>query len=74
MSIVRFASICDIPDCGARSAEYSAFYRCSECSCDLCPEHQVEGTVDEETGTALCHDCFFNGACARIFNAKRGSE
>jgi hypothetical protein len=57
MSLTRFASICDVPGCGKRSAEYTAWPHCIACGRDLCPVHRSVGSYDEETGTALCLDC-----------------
>ena len=59
MTLVRFASICDIPGCGARSEEYSSWPVCGECNRDICPVHQVPGTLEQDEGVnrALCHDC-----------------
>lgn len=61
MATVRFASICDVPDCGARSDEYSVWPVCSECGRDICMTHQVVNTLDEEQNKALCHDCLNMG-------------
>jgi len=57
MALVKFATICDVPDCGSRSPEYQAWPCCSECLRDLCPDHQVPGSFDEESRIAVCHDC-----------------
>ena len=57
MSIVRFANICDVPGCGNRSEEYTAYPECKECGRDICPKHQVKESLDEERNSALCHGC-----------------
>lgn len=57
MSTVRFATVCDAKDCGARSKEYSRHAVCRECLDDFCESHIVPGTLDEESGKALCLGC-----------------
>ena len=52
MSMVRFASICDI--CGKRGEEYFAFPYCRECGRDLCPEHRNPDYGDGENNRGLC--------------------
>lgn len=64
MSIVRFASICDL--CGSRSAEYSAFPSCGECAADICPKCTVTATLDEESGKALCINCDEEPECCCV--------
>lgn len=55
MSIVQFASICDI--CDARSEEYSKFPSCRDCGADVCELHVVPQSLDEERGKCLCTMC-----------------
>ena len=53
--IVKFAALCDYPDCGARSEEYRAWPSCRLCGGDFCPAHAAPGEEVEEE-----HD-HFNG-------------
>lgn len=55
MSIVRFATLCDI--CQKRSEEYSRWYTCRDCGSEVCNEHLLVGTEDSETGTGICVRC-----------------
>lgn len=65
--MVRFATTCDVVTkinggtrmCGKRSIEYVAFPSCRECYANVCPEHQVPGTLVEDEGrnACLCLEC-----------------
>ena len=57
MSMVRFATLCDVPGCGARSPEYAGWAYCRECLEDVCDAHIVPGSRDDESGRALCLKC-----------------
>jgi hypothetical protein len=58
MSMVRFATVCDGPGCGERSAEYQAFPSCKVCGGDFCPECAEGDFYDEERNQTLCKVCY----------------
>lgn len=65
--MVRFTTTCDFKAhtgdeaCGRRAGEYTSWPHCRECGMDLCPEHQVPGSLIDadvdQPATALCVDC-----------------
>lgn len=67
MTMVKFATICDAPDCGKRSEEYTGWPSCRACMLDTCPEHTVPGSLQEHerdrdgeaimTQDVYCKDC-----------------
>lgn len=69
MVMVKFATLCDAPDCGKRSDEYTGWPTCRACLLDICPEHTVPGSVKERehedadgnvdgiVQTVYCLDC-----------------
>lgn len=59
MAMVRFATTCDLCIEEKRSPEYTAWPSCRECLQDVCPEHQVAGSLKESDGkeTVLCVEC-----------------
>ena len=71
MTLVRFASKCDAPDCGRRSEEGANWPSCRSCGLDICPDHTVPGSLkqserdrSDEDGTeaimtesVYCLDC-----------------
>ena len=65
---VKFATLCDAPECKKRSEEYGAWPRCRGCLLDICPDHAVPGSHHEEernvdgedvqtAGTVYCLEC-----------------
>ena len=61
MSIVRFASLCDI--CGQRSAEYEVWPTCRQCGQDVCPVCTSPGSFEDcdDHWTAICVECAKHG-------------
>lgn len=57
MSTVRFADLCDFPSCRTRSDEYSRHAVCRECLRDICEAHVAPGSLQDDTGRALCLGC-----------------
>lgn len=55
MSLVRFASLCDV--CDSRSPEYQGWLMCRECLLDICPDCMEPGSDDGESGRCLCRRC-----------------
>jgi hypothetical protein len=55
--IIKFATVCDMPNCKEVSAEYSTFPTCRECGRDVCYGHQATDSLNEEQGTAICNSC-----------------
>ena len=55
MSMHMFHTKCDV--CGKPSAEYESFPWCNECMLDVCSDHWVPGTHNNETGRVLCTNC-----------------
>lgn len=47
MTLVKFAAICDAPGCDARSEEYRGWPSCRACLLDTCPDHAVEGSLQQ---------------------------
>lgn len=47
MILVKFASLCDAPDCLKRSEEYGNWPTCRNCHLDTCPDHTVPGSLQE---------------------------
>jgi hypothetical protein len=59
MALVKFASICDVKPCAARSAEYTEWPTCRECMQHACPAHTAANTLIENDGqrTVICSEC-----------------
>lgn len=61
MSIVRFATTCDIRDCGTRSEEYQMWPVCRECQQDVCPTHMAPDSFHDGDGetrsSVVCVEC-----------------
>ncbi len=55
--MIRFATVCDKPECGIKSAEYEAFPTCRDCLQHICPGHRILEEDDPETNRTLCLDC-----------------
>jgi hypothetical protein len=56
VSIVRFATLCDL--CKARSEEYTSWPTCQECERYVCKACQVPGSdTEDERNQALCKEC-----------------
>lgn len=57
--LVKFASLCDIDNCGKRSGEYTTWPSCLICQLEFCPMHgiiTIESDVDQpERG--FCNSC-----------------
>lgn len=56
--MVIFATLCDAPDCGARSEEYTSWPSCRVCHSATCPAHAIPGSTKEREydrdGVAEC--------------------
>ena len=55
MSLVRFATVCDV--CHKRGEEYAAFPWCRECGRDVCADCRSTDWDDPENGTGICKEC-----------------
>ena len=57
--MIRFATLCDIPNCLKRSEEYTTWPTCIDCERDFCPAHgiiTIEADLNQpEKG--FCYDC-----------------
>lgn len=67
MAMVKFTTTCDVPVgqesgiCGRRAGEYTAWPSCRSCYDNVCPAHQVPGSLTEADvdcpETCLCMPC-----------------
>lgn len=61
MAMVKFATVCDKPNCKNRSEEYTGYPTCRDCQEEVCPAHMVPGSLNSFDGTngytCLCVEC-----------------
>lgn len=67
MSLVKYATLCDVGGCNKRSVELLAWPACAECLEHICDDHMAEGTATEdERNECLCIPCY-EAARMRLF-------